>query len=321
MTRTDIGLPIGSFSGALKPTDTLKFLEKAHSLGAGGIQAPLSSLDPAYVRLVRERAESLGMWIELCASMPHPDAGAFELALRAAKEVGALCVRTACIGGYLMPGIVNGRRYEVFKTIEQWRDFNAVARKAIERAVAAGEAARMPVAMENHKDWTTEEIEPIFREFSGRYFGCCLDTGNNLSLLDSSSETVTALARYAVTAHVKDLRLQLTPLGFEMAEVELGTGVLDVWAAIRTIRKARPEAKVHVEVIARNPLSIPCLTEGYWVSFQDRGGQRLASMLGTASRSKGDLSRADGRTAEDLLKWEDEMVSKSLSFLSSESAA
>ena len=79
---------------ARRPHDTYEFLEYCHSLGAGGIQASLASLDPTYLKKLRARAEQLGMYIEVMAELPkQDDTSAFERTVRAAKDAGALCVR------------------------------------------------------------------------------------------------------------------------------------------------------------------------------------------------------------------------------------
>jgi len=38
--------------------------------------------------------------------------------------------------------------------------------------------------MENHKDWTLEDMLRVLRPISSEYLGVCVDFGNNISLLD-----------------------------------------------------------------------------------------------------------------------------------------
>jgi hypothetical protein len=48
---------------------------------------------------------------------------------------------------------------------------------------------------------------------------------------------------------------------------------------VSTIRRARPKTRITLEMITRNPLEVPCLTDKYWVSFPDRNGRYLARTL------------------------------------------
>jgi sugar phosphate isomerase/epimerase len=117
--------------------------------------------------------------------------------------------------------------------------------------------------------------------------GACLDTGNNVSLLDQPMEVVEKLAPYAISTHLKDIAVEEYADGFLLAEVPFGEGMLDLKKVVATIRAARPKAKMTLEMITRDPLKVPCLTEKYWATFPDRGGPRLAAMLRTVRTAHG----------------------------------
>src|SRR5579885_3008687 len=126
-------------------------------VGGAGIQAPLTSLDPADLKKLRARAEEWGMYLEVMAPLPKEDAAAFERYAAAAKEAGAACLRTGCLGG---------RRYETFSALSEWQEFVARSRESIERALPVLERHRIPMGLENHKDWTIEELAPLLRQHS-----------------------------------------------------------------------------------------------------------------------------------------------------------
>jgi sugar phosphate isomerase/epimerase len=63
----------------------------------------------------------------------------------------------------------------------------------------------VPLAIENHKDWTADEMAALMKEKASRWLGVCLDTGNNIALLDDPMATVEALAPYAISTHIKDM--------------------------------------------------------------------------------------------------------------------
>ena len=122
--RSKLGIATTSYMTVRRFRDTLEFLEHCNGLGAPGIQAALSSTDPAYLKKVRGRAEQLGMYVEVMAPMPKADGSEFEHYVQAAKDAGAVAIRTGCL---------SGRRYETFATLEDWKKFVADSKASIAR--------------------------------------------------------------------------------------------------------------------------------------------------------------------------------------------
>lgn len=303
--QTTMGIATTSYMTGLRPKDTLAFLEHCRRLGAGGIQAALSSLEPAYVRQVRDKAGQYGMYIEVMGGLPRGDSAAFEDTLKASKEAGALCVRSVCL---------SGRRYETFKTLAGWNAFVADSKAAVGRGVRLAEKHKVRLALENHKDWTGEEFVELLRQFPSEYLGVCVDTGNNLSLLDEPMELVEALAPRAFSTHIKDMGVQPDAEGFLLSEVPLGEGLLDLKQMIAVLRSRQPGIQLTLEMITRNPLKVPCLTDAYWIPFPARNGRFLARMLRlvAARASRKPLPVVDGKTAPQVLAYEEENVRRCL---------
>jgi sugar phosphate isomerase/epimerase len=267
--RSQMGIATTSFM-IRRPKDTLEFLEYAHSLGAGGIQASLASPEAEYARKLRARAEQLGMYVEVMSPLPRTDTAQFERVAAAAKEAGAICLRAACLGG---------RRYETFADLPSWQRFVSDSRASLERAVPIVEKHRIRLAIENHKDWTAGEMVALLKDIGSEWLGACLDTGNNIALLDDPYAFTEALAPFAFSTHIKDMAWEPYEDGFLLSEVPLGEGMLDMKRIVAAIRKAQPQVRMTLEMITRNPLRIPCLTDRYWATFPDRGGRYLAGML------------------------------------------
>ena len=133
------------------------------------------------------------------------------------------------------------------------------------------------------------ELLELMKAISSKQIGVCLDTGNSLALLESPLEVVRQLAPYTLTVHFKDIAVHLTEDGFEMAEVPLGQGIFDLPEMIRLIQTEAPEAEFHLEMMTRDPLSIPCLRESYWASFPNKPGTDLARTL-TLVKARGLLA-------------------------------
>ena len=54
----------------------------------------------------------------------------------------------------------------------------------------------------------------LIERHGSEFLGVCLDTGNNISLLDDPMDTVAKLAPFAVTTHFKDVAVKEYSEGF-----------------------------------------------------------------------------------------------------------
>lgn len=265
-TRSKMGIVTTSYMTVRRFRDTYEFLEHCNSLGAAGIQAGINGDLPK----IRARAEELHMFIEAIAPIPrNGNASAFEQAVKNAKAVGALCMRVNA----------GGRRYEDFSTLADYQAFVARSHAALQSAVSICERYKIPFALENHKDWTLDQMVPILKSYSSEYLGACLDFGNNVALLDDPMDVAEQLAPYTITTHVKDMGVEPYEDGFLLSELPLGEGFLDLPRMFSLVRQARPKANFNLEMITRDPLKVPCLTDRYWATFPERSGLHLARTL------------------------------------------
>ena len=256
--------------------DPITLLEHFRQLGAGGGQVSTRDwTQDGMARKLRSYCEEHGLRLEGQISLPNNslDAERFDHQVRAAKEAGAPILRTVCL---------SGRRYEIFKSLEHWKSFVATSYARVRRAEPILARHRMNLAIENHKDWRTQEFLQMMETFSQPHIGINLDTGNNISLLEDPVAVTEALAPFTLTTHLKDMGVQAYKDGFLLAEVPLGQGFLDLPRIVSTCRKARPDVQFNLEMITRDPLRIPCKTPSYWASFDK---SKLAQDLATALAS------------------------------------
>jgi 3-oxoisoapionate decarboxylase len=211
------------------------------------------------------------MYVEAMVPMPKgADTAAFEKALRNAADVGAVALRTDCLGS---------RRYEAFTSLSDWQDHVKQSRQSIEAVRPLLDKYKIPLGIENHKDWTADALVDLMKQYGTEYLGACLDFGNNISLLDDPVDVIEKLAPYTVSTHLKDMAVASYEDGFLLSEVLLGSGYLDLSRAISVVRSARPKTRFSLEMISRDPLKVPCLTDKYWTTFPDRNGLYLARTL------------------------------------------
>jgi sugar phosphate isomerase/epimerase len=319
VTRASMGLVIHSF--AVRTSDDrvrtsaerfaapARFLAHARSLGAAGVQVGLGVLEDKQSDAIRDQARDGSLYLEGITALPRDqaDVARFDAEIRTARRAGAAVVRSV---------MLSGRRYERFTSLAAFRRFADESTRSL--SVAAPVVARHDVrlAIENHKDWRADELLAILKKAGNGHVGVCLDTGNSIALLEDPMEVIEALAPRAFTTHFKDMALEEYRQGFLLAEVPLGTGILDLSRAIRIIRAARTEIRFNLEMITRDPLKVPCLTQGYWATFADLPGQHLARSLALVRdhpRSH-PLPRISALSHEEQLRNEDENIGRCLAF-------
>lgn len=292
-----------------KFSDALGFLQYARQLGAGGVQVIIGSRDDAYARQIRTFTERSGMYFEAQTTLPREKAEvvSFEADVRLARVAGAEVMRTA---------LLSGRRYETFDSAEAFRQFRAQALQSLALAEPILRRHRLRLAVENHKDHLAGELVELLRKLSSPWVGACVDFGNNLALLEEPMSVVEALAPFALSTHIKDMAVQECAEGFLLSEVPLGEGFLDLRAIVAALLKANPKIQFNLEMITRDALKIPCLTEKYWATMRDAPAQRLASALAVVHRhaSKDPLPRITGLSTAAQLAAEDGNVRKSVAY-------
>jgi sugar phosphate isomerase/epimerase len=306
--RPHMGVVIHSYA-IRRFDDPLTFLDYCRALGAGGVQTSLGVRDDAYADKVRERLAAHKLYLEGSIALPRDreDVGRFTAEVRTAKRCGASLFRT------VLPG---GRRYEVFDSAEGFRKAVQQGKQSLALARPVVEKHEVRMAIENHKDLQAPELLDLIKQFDTPLAGVCLDTGNNIALLENPQETAELLAPVTLATHIKDIGVEEYPEGFLLAEVPLGTGFLDLAKVVATVRKAQPGVRLNLEMITRDPLKVPCLTPRYWATLENVPGRRLAAMIALvrARAGKKPLPRIGELTGEEQIRREDENVRQSLRF-------
>ncbi len=301
--RTSMGIATDS-TPSRRGVSTLDFIDLCSQWGMGGVQCPLLPLDAETARKVRERLEALGLFLVISVSIN--DTERFRQTALLGKEAGASALRVAS----------GGRRYEDFDTLAQRQDHVAAVRQRLRAAIPIAEQAKVAIGLENHKDFTADEQVALYQEYSSAYFGCCVDTGNNMSLLEDPMATIEKLSPWAVTAHLKDATLEDHPEGFLLGDIPLGEGMVNLPRTLQLLRQRSASLPIVLECITRNPLKIPCLTEKYWATFPDRKALDLARMLRLvrANKPQRQLQVPAGISPEELRRIETDNIERSVAY-------
>ena len=311
--RTTMGLTPDSFQSIRFATPERilgadRLMALAADVGAAGAHGGMPEITFEWAQRTRRMKEELDMYLEIQTFLPRGDPSEFEHAVKVAKEAGATSLRVVCL---------LGRRYELMNTLDDWKQAVAGFHRQIAAAVPIVERHRMPLGIENHKDWRVDQQVALLERYSSEYVGVCLDTGNNLAVLDDPMDTIEKLAPWTLNVHFKDMAMEECAEGFLLSEVPLGDGVLDLPKAVDIISRARAGIRFSLEMITRDPLLVPCLTDRYWDSFDDvNGGRDLARML-TRIRTRQNpapLPRISGLDPSQRLALEHDLVDRSIRY-------
>ncbi len=288
--------------------DPLTLLKYCHSLGAGGLQCVIGVRDEAYVKELRAYVEDNDLFVEDSVWLGGTvDPERFEAAVRSVKAAGARAIRGFC----------GGRRYEQFDNRVQFDEFAKRSWGNVESVAPIVERNRIPLAIENHKDWLIPHMLERLKQIGSEYVGVCIDTGNSFALLEDPMDVVNAYAPWAHSVHLKDMAVCEYEGGFLLADVVLGEGTLDLPKIVEIIRKARPGIKFSVEMSTRNPLKVPCLGEKYWATLGDVPGVNLARAMRYVRAHASDrdtLPNIDNLSVDEQVKLEDQNVRKCLRY-------
>ncbi|MBC8166001.1 MAG: TIM barrel protein, partial [Bryobacteraceae bacterium] len=257
ISPTAVSLRNGAARKANKPFD---LVDHAHSLGLGGVETRLASTDAQAVRSFRQKLDSYNMRAVLNLPLPKTsgDVAAFDSAVQAAKEAGAMALHAA----------MTGRRYEQFPTLESFRSDFEQCQKTIALSEPVLRKHKMKIAIENHKGWRSAEQAAWMKRVSSEWVGVTFDFGNNVSLCEEPMESLRALAPWTIFSHIKEMAVQEYEEGFLLSEVPFGEGFYDTGEIVSILQKKDPDMLFCLEMITRDPLKIPVYTEAYWKTFE-----------------------------------------------------
>jgi len=292
--------------------EPLTFLKHCHSVGTGGMQVSLGVLDAARVKSLRDFAAEHSLYIDGIVNPPKDEAdlARFEAEIRTAAEVAVQAVRTV-----VMPG----RRYEQFKSLAEVRQAEAKALRMLELAAPIVTKHRVPLAVENHKDQRIDERLALYEQLSCEFIGATVDTGNSFALLDDPYGAIQAFAPYAFTVHLKDQAIREYDNGFLLGDIPLGKGCFDLKRMVAILKRAKPEIRMTLELITRDALEIPCLTEQYWSTMPTILGTDLARTLRfVRENSATDMQQVSSLPLEQQVELEDANIAASLQYAKEE---
>ena len=128
--------------------------------------------------------------------------------------------------------------------------------KLMKEPVKVAEDSGIRLAMENHYDFTSDEMLEIVEGVGSAYLGVTYDTGNSLRIGDSPSQSIKKLAKHVYATHTKDV----APIyggnpqdWFFFASVPVGKGVVDIHAIARELEVVGYRGLLAIEIDYLHP--------------------------------------------------------------------
>ena len=229
------------------------FLRRAHELGVDGVSLEscfLPEFSAGYLAHVKQVLDEYGL--DRVYAWGHPDGleggtntdayqemiGSFERA----RQVGAKVMRV--VGSSLM-----------FRNQPHQPQIDRLARMFRE-AVKVAESHGIRMAVENHIDFTADEMLQLLDAVGSPYLGINFDTGNFLRLLDDPIKGMAKLAPRVYATHIKDLKVQrgVSPdEWYFFSSTPVGEGLVDNQKLVEILAEAGFEGVLAVEMDFLHP--------------------------------------------------------------------
>ncbi len=204
------------------------FLARAKELDVDGVSLEscfFSTLDDAYMKDLKAQIDEYGF--DRVFAWGHPDG------LERGKNADAFAEMKACIPKAKLIGAdvmrVTGSSL-MFRLEPHGPQIEALT-KQFREAVKIAEDVGVKLAVENHIDYTADEIKQLLEGVNSPNFGVNFDTGNFLRLLDDPIRGMEILAPHVLAVHLKDLQVNVKEARptdwFFFSGVPVGQGLID----------------------------------------------------------------------------------------------
>jgi sugar phosphate isomerase/epimerase len=224
------------------------FLKRAKELEVDGVSLEscfFPSTDPAWFKDLKAQLDEYGF--DRVFAWGHPDGLERGQNHAAYDEMVAMIPHAKAIGADVMRVVGSSL---MFRHEPHGPQIKALV-KMFKEAVKVAEDFEVKLAVENHIDYTSDEILQLIEEIGSDHFGLNFDTGNFLRLLDDPIAGMEKLAPYVLATHVKDLMpdKNAKPTDwFFFAGVPVGQGLIDNETLARLLHKANFKGFLAVEI-------------------------------------------------------------------------
>jgi sugar phosphate isomerase/epimerase len=223
------------------------FVDRAAALHVDGVSLEscfFESLEPGYLGEIKAALDQRGM--ERVLAWGHPDgleAGRNEDAWR---EMNDLIPKARFMGADVMRIVASSL---MFRHEPHGPQIDAIV-KMLADSVRIAEDCGVVLAIENHIDYTSAEIEEILQRVGSDSLKVNFDTGNTLRMMEDPVAAARRLGPYTVATHTKDLdacRHVRPEEWYFFSSVPVGTGLIDMPGVVRALQESGYDGVLAVE--------------------------------------------------------------------------
>jgi sugar phosphate isomerase/epimerase len=252
--------------------DIFGCVEKVRELGGDSLQIffpMIENMDQGQLKQLRSKAADLDVQLEINGGSALNKN--FEKAFEVGSVLGVKMVGSS-FGMLMRPDKIN--------TLADW-DKHLETCEA--RTAELGRAAKpfgINYGVENHLDFTMDELHGIMRRVNMANVGVVFDYGNSIGTLDDPLEAAEVLGPYAVATHCKDFAVEENSRGFRFTMVPFGSGSLHFKEiTARLLKHLRPEAVFSVEMMTDQNFEVPWILDRFWTAYHTKDARQMAATL------------------------------------------
>jgi 3-oxoisoapionate decarboxylase len=248
------------------------FIDTTNKIGGDVAQIYMSmitDLDESELKRLKNKAADLDIMLEVHGG---PATGAkFEKTIQQAAFLGSKFI--GCSFGMLM-------RPNKIATLDAWDKHMETCRARLKQVVDIASRHKIIVGVENHLDFTVEELRDLVKSMDSPYAGVVFDIGNTLGTLDCPIDAAEILGPYTVATHYKDFAIEEVAKGFRFTMVPLGAGSLILKAITQKLLKyMSPGMGLSIEMINGQQFEVNWLEDRFWVPFRNHSARNVAASL------------------------------------------
>jgi len=216
----------------------MDFVNRAAELGVDGVSLEscfFESLQPAYLKEIKAALDEKGL--ERVLAWGHPDGLEAGRNRTAWKEMNDLIPKARFMGADIMRIVASSLQFRNEPHGPQIDAVVAMLKESVRIAADSG----VVLAIENHIDYTSEEIYQILQRVGSDRLKVNFDTGNTLRMMEDPVKAARRLGPYTVATHTKDLdacRHVPPEEWYFFSSVPVGTGLIDIPGVVRALKES-----------------------------------------------------------------------------------
>jgi len=225
----------------------LDFVRRAAELGVDGVSLEscfFESLDAGYLAEIKAVLDQQGL--DRVLAWGHPDGLEAGRNRAAHQEMNSLIPKAQFMGAGVMRIVASSLKFRYQPHEPQIEAVVAMLRQSVKIAEDNG----VVLAIENHIDYTSEEIYRILEWVGSEALKVNFDTGNTLRMMEDPIKAARRLGPYTVATHAKDVdacRHVPPEEWYFFSSVPVGTGLIDIPGVVRALKESGYQGVLAVE--------------------------------------------------------------------------